>query len=199
MPTFSQISTVATSLATSLLPSFATDTVAIFTQDYEQIFKNARAIKAIVKEESKVMEHPVESGATIVDHRIIMPVEIELSLILTRADYKNTYHQLRDYYYNATLMIIQTRSGIYQNQLIQSMPHEEDPTQYDVLTLSLNLKQVIFVTAQYGTTPKNASNTNTADRGTQQGTPANTSQTGSVAGTVLTNQGQVVDPKKLPT
>ena len=50
MPTFSQISTVATSLATSLLPSFATDTVAIFTQDYEQIFKNARAIKAIVKE-----------------------------------------------------------------------------------------------------------------------------------------------------
>jgi hypothetical protein len=182
----------------SQLPSFASDPVAIFTQDYQQLFSNARAIKASVKEDSKVMEHPVETGAIIVDHRIILPVEIELSLILTSNDYKNTYHQIRDYFYNGTLLIIQTRSGIYQNQLIQSMPHEEDPTQYDVLTLVLNTKQVIFVTAQYGTTPKNPANTNTVDRGVQQGTTANGVQTGSVAGTELTNVGEVVDPKKLP-
>lgn len=183
----------------SFLPSFGSDTVAIFDQAYQQLFQNARAIKATVKEEAKLMEHPVETGATIVDHRIILPVEIELALILTSNDYQNTYNQIRDYYYNGTLLTIQTKSGIYTDQLIQSMPHEEDPSQYDVLTLILNTKQVIFVTAQYGTTPKNAANKNTVDRGTQQGTAANAVQTGSVAGTVVTNKGEVVDPKKLPT
>lgn len=190
--------TQALTVATSLLPSFASDAVAIFTQDYEQLFANARPVKAVVKEESKVMEHPVESGAVIVDHRIIMPVEIELTVTLTSSDYKNTYHQIRDYYYNGTLLVVQTRSGIYQNQLIQAMPHEEDPTQYDVLTMVINLKQVIFVTAQYGTTPKNPANKSTVDRGTQQGKPANANQSGSVLGTVLTNKGEVANPKNLP-
>ncbi len=32
------------------------------------------------------MEHPVESGIIITDHRIILPVEIELSLILTSSN-----------------------------------------------------------------------------------------------------------------
>jgi hypothetical protein len=180
------------------LSSYASDPVAIFTQDYEQIFRNARAIKATVKEEAKLMEHPIETGATIVDHRIILPTEIELSLILTRHDYQDTYHQIREYYYNSTLLIIQTRSGIYENQLIQSMPHEEDPDQYDVLTLALSLKQVFFVTAQYGTVPKNPSNVNTSSRGVQQGTPANSSQGGTYLGAILGGN-EIANPKNLPS
>jgi hypothetical protein len=194
MASLAQIGTV----VASFIPSFGSDSVAIFDQDYQQLFQDARALKATVKEEAKLMEHPVESGATIVDHRIILPVEIELALILTSGAYQNTYNQIRDYYYNGTLLTIQTKSGIYQNQLIQSMPHEEDPSQYDVLTLILSTKQVIFVTAQYGTTPKNAANTNTVDRGTQQGATANAVQTGSIGGTVITNKGEVVNPKNLP-
>jgi hypothetical protein len=183
---------------TALLPSFAYDSVAIFTQDYQQIFTAARAIKATVKEEAKVMEHPIETGATIVDHRIILPTEIDLSLILLSSDYQDVYHQIREYYYNSTLLIVQTRAGIYENQLIQSMPHEEDPTQYDVLTLALSLKQVQFVTAQYGTAPKNASNLNTSARGTQQGSTANASQSTSV-GKTFTNYLGITNPKGLPT
>ncbi len=45
--------------------------------------------------------------------------------------------------------MVQTRSDIYDNQIIESMPTRRDPTQYDVLTVDLNLKQVQFVTAQY--------------------------------------------------
>ena len=161
----------------TLLPSFATDTVAVFTQDYVQIFKNARSIKAVVKESAKVMEHPVESGSIITDHRIILPVEIDLSMILASVDYQNVYKQIRQYYYNSTLLYVQTRAGLYMNQLIQGMPHEEDPEQYDALTLALSLKQVQFVTAQYGVVPKNPSNSTTVKRGTQQGSTASPTQT----------------------
>lgn len=154
----------------TLLPSYAVDYVAIFTQDYTQIFREARAIKAVVKEQAKVMEHPVESGAIITDHRVILPVEIDLSLILATADYQNVYKAIRQYYFNATLLIVQTRSGIYENQLISSLPHEEDPSMFDALAIALSLKQVQFVTAQYGVVPKYPSNSTTVDRGTQQGT-----------------------------
>jgi len=168
---------IVNNIISTLIPSYLFDQVAVFTQDYTQVFTHARAIKAVVKEQSKVMEHPVETGITIVDHRIILPVDIDLSLILTAGDYQSTYNQIREYYFDATLLTVQTKSGIYLNQLIQSLPHEEDPTQYDVLTLALSLRQVQFVTAQYGTAPKNPSNANTADRGQQQPMPATNSQT----------------------
>jgi len=155
----------------TLLPQYASDYVAVFNQDFDQVFPRARAIKATVKEEAKVMEHPVESGAIISDHRIILPVEIELSLILASIDYQDTYRVIRQYYLNATLLVVQTRAGVYENQLISSMPHEEDPDLYNAITVALKLKQVQFVTAKYGVVPKKASNSSTVKRGVQNGTP----------------------------
>lgn len=160
------------SIIDTLLPSFAVDYVAVFTQDFTQVFSEARAIKATVKEQAKAMEHPVESGAIITDHRIILPVEIELSMILQAPDYQDVYKTIRQYYLNGTLLVVQTRSGIYENQLIVSMPHEEDPAQFDALALALSLKQVQFVTAQYGVVPKSPQHATTVNRGTQQGTQA---------------------------
>lgn len=168
----------ALNILSTLIPSFAVDTVAVFTQDFQQVFKEARAIKAVVKEEAKVMEHPVETGAIITDHRIILPVEIQLSMILLPDSYQDVYKVIRQYYLNSTLLVVQTRSGIYTNQLISSMPHEEDPDQYDVLVLALGLKEVQFVSAQYGVVPKEAKNSTTVRKGTQQGTtPSTTHQT----------------------
>lgn len=165
-----------------LLPWYLYDRVAVFDQDFNQLFRNARAIKAVVKEQAKVMEHPVENGTIIVDHRIILPVEIELSMILTSNDYTNTYNQIRQFYLNSTLLLVQTRSGVYQNQIIQGMPHEENPDQYDVLTLALSLKQVQFVTAMYGTAPQNPTNMNNTDRGMQLPKPATPDQSSIIGG-----------------
>lgn len=156
----------------TLILKAGTDYVAVFTQDFTQVFPRARAIKATVKEESKVMEHPVETGTIVTDHRIILPVEIELSLILQSADYQDTYKSIKQYFLNATLLVVQTRSGIYKNQLIASLPHEENPDQYDALSVALKLKQVQFTTARFvQIVPQDPANTNTVDRGTQQGTP----------------------------
>lgn len=162
---FAQIANLATSVLSSFL---AQDTVAVYTQDFNQVFRDARAIKAVVKESAKVMEHPVENGAIITDHRILLPTEIDLSLILTPATYRETYDQINQYYIEGVLLIVQTRSGIYVNQLIHSMPHEEDPSLFNTITLALGLKQVQFVTAQFTTTPRSPKNTNTKQRGAQQ-------------------------------
>jgi hypothetical protein len=156
----------------TLLPSFGVDYAAIFTQDYTQIFREARMIKAVVKEQSKVMEHPIENGGIITDHRIVLPVEIDISLILASTDYQDVYKQIRQYYLMATLLVVQTRAGIFKNQLITSMPHEEDPAMFNALTIALSTKQIVFVTPQYGVVPRFPSNSTAINRGTQQGAPA---------------------------
>jgi hypothetical protein len=160
----------------NLIPTSAYDSVAIFDTLFNQLFKNARSIKVVVKENSKLMEHPIETGAVITDHRIVLPTEIEMSLILASSDYADVYAQIKQFYLNATLLIVQTRAGIYTNQLIEALPHEEDPNMYNALTIALSLKQVLFVSAVVTNPQKYPSNTNTVDRGTQQGTPATPQQ-----------------------
>lgn len=156
------------SIIDTLIFHAANDVVGVFDQDFNQVFKRARAIKAVVKEESKLMEHPVETGATITDHRVILPIEINLSFILQSQDYIDTYREIKSFYLNATLLSVQVRSGVYDNQLIASIPHEEDPLQYDTITMAMSLKQVQFVTPQFKISPKNKINSTTVNRGTQQ-------------------------------
>ena len=166
--------TAVRNLISNLIPSVAVDYVAVFDQDYNQLFREAEAIKAVVKEQAKVMEHPVESGAIITDHRIILPVEIDLSLILASENYTDVYRAIRQYYLNGTLLVVQTRSGIYTNQLISALPHEEDPNMFNAIAIALSLRQVIQVTEQYASVPRNTRNNRTVDRGTQLGKPATT-------------------------
>ena len=164
------------SIIDTLLPSFAYDQVAVFTQEYDQIFRNARAIKATVKEQAKVMEHPIETGATIGDHIIYLPVEIELNLILAPVDYVNTYKAIKSYYESATLLVIQTKTGIYTNQLIMGIPHEETPELYDAISLTLNLRQALFAVPEFAITPAAPQDSTTVERGQQGLIGANATQ-----------------------
>lgn len=123
-----------------------------------QLFQNARPMKAIVRETSKVMEHPVETGVVLSDHHIINPVDIDLFLIVTNAstglignilgstatNYAATYGQIRQAFVNATPLTVKTRTGAYNNMIIADMPHEEDAEMFDVITINLHLRQVLY-------------------------------------------------------
>lgn len=172
-------------LIETLLPTKKVDYVFVTDQNFNQVFPNAKVMKVTVKEEAKLMEHPVETGIIIVDHRIILPVEIELSIFIENAYYLDTYKIMRGLYLNGTLLSVQTRTGVYDNQIIESMPHEEDPDYYDAITIALKLKQVQFTTAKYGVVPKRAQHTTTQDRGTIQPAPVNQSGLAELTDTAL--------------
>lgn len=148
----------------------AQDVVAVFNSDLVQVFTEARAIKANVDRASKAMEHPLETGATITDHRIILPVSIDLSLLLVSADYQAVYQQVRDLFKAGTLLTVQTRADSFPSMLIEKMPHDESPDMYDGIALALTLKQAQFVQPQFSTykvaQPKDS---NTVPRGQQEG------------------------------
>ena len=105
-------------LIDALIPNASADVVAVFDQDFNQVFENARPIKAAVNEESKIMDHPLETGATISDHQIFLPIGIELSLILSRDDYRSVYQQIKQLFRTNSILTVQTRTDSYPNMLI---------------------------------------------------------------------------------
>lgn len=163
----------------------AADAVGVFDDEFNQVFAKARPLKADVYEAARVMDHPVESGSTMTDHRVIDPIEIELALVMAGEDYRDTYNQVKDLYNRAALLVVQTRSGSYSNMLISAMPHDESPDSYDTINMSLRLREAILVTVQFQALPPRAvaqqRNTSTVRRGQQTGT-AEPSATAAPAG-----------------
>jgi hypothetical protein len=156
--------------------SNAQDVIAVLASDFTQVFPKARALKLSIGRTSKAMEHPLETGATITDHRIIEPITGELSMILSSVDYRAVYQQVADLFRTGDLLTLQTRVDSFPSMLIEKMPHEESPDVLDGVALALSLKQALFVTPQFSTLPPQkvakAKDSDTVKRGQQQPTPS---------------------------
>lgn len=167
----------------SMTPTNAQDVVAVLASDFSQVFQKARAIKATIMRASKAMEHPLETGATITDHRIVLPVNIELSFVLASEDYRAVYQQVRDLFKRGELLTVQTRVDSFPSMLIEKMPHDETPDMLDGVALALSLKEAQFVQPQFSALkvaqPKDS---NTVQRGQQQPTEAPPARKSSVLG-----------------
>lgn len=158
--------------APNLFPRYIADVIAVYDQNDRHVFPGARPVKAIITEASKLMEHPLEDGSSIVDHSIILPVEIELDLVLQARTYKQTYDEIKQFYLTRSILTVQTRADVFTNQIILSMPHEENPEYYNTLLMQLRLKQANFVTPEVVTSPENPNNKSTVNRGTIEPKPA---------------------------
>jgi hypothetical protein len=157
-----------------LVPNASADAVAVFDQDFNQVFQNARPIKATYNRTKKLCEHPVEDGTVITDHQVIQPPEIQLSLILGAADYRSVYQQIKQLYTDGTLLTVQGRTDTFTDLVITDMPHDEEPDLFDVVAVAVKLRNVQFVTAQFGTLPAskvaNPADASTVQKGEQQTT-----------------------------
>jgi hypothetical protein len=67
-------------------------------------------------------------------------------------------------------LVVQTKTGIYSNMWIESLPHEEDPEFYDAVPIALKLKEVLFAIPQRNLSPRSPQDSSTVDRGNQQST-----------------------------
>lgn len=152
----------------------AQDVIAVLTEDFTQVFVNARALKLSVNRSSKAMDHPLETGAVITDHRVINPNVAELSVIIASSDYRAVYQQIADLFNKGTLLTVQTRVDSFTSMMIEKMPHEEGPDIYDGVAVAISLKEAKFVTAQFSTLPPKKvarpKDADTVKRGQQQPT-----------------------------
>lgn len=147
----------------------AVDVVGVFDSALAQVFQRARPMKAEVLPEATLMEHPLENGSSTADHRIILPVIINLQMLLTSEDYASVYNQVQDLFQRGELLTVQTRVASYRSMLIEKCPHEETPDIVDGISMALTLREAYFVIPQFSTvkvaSPRDSS---TVKRGEQQ-------------------------------
>lgn len=178
----------------ALIPSASADVVAIFPEASTiripgapsifdipgfipvQVFADARPMRAQISEPSRYMAHPLEDGAQVTDHRIILPTEISISFILRPESYRVTYQLIKQAYLAAVRFAVQTKTDTYTGMYISDIPHEEDPALFDTVTMIIQFREVQFFAAQIqalsGSDVLDALDGSTVDRGEQSATGA---------------------------
>lgn len=161
----------------------AADVVAVLRADTgAQVFAAARPLRATVYPRGRLMEHPLETGATVADHRVQDPTEIDLPLLVPAGDaMRSTMAEISQLWTSATLLLVQTAAQTYGSMLLLEIPHEETPDAIGSATVGVRFREARFVKAAYGglapSSVKKPAQASTAKRGAQQTTAASTPQT----------------------
>jgi hypothetical protein len=162
----------------------AVDLVGVFDASFRQMFPGARPLKASVKDDATFFKHPLEDGEHRTDHIIFNPVEVTFSMLLSGANYKNVYQQIKQAYKNQVELIVQTKVDTYPEMYLQGIPHEESPETFDSIIMNLKVKETMLSNTTKAYSPALAKNANTVDRGQTETVALNTTQQaqGSVLG-----------------
>ena len=150
-----------------------TKNVAIYADTQEVLTGNlifsSSIMSCTVTEDSELMEHPVESGFKVTDNKLFNPVEIDIRLSLPNYDFVQVLKELRQIYEQSTPLRIKTKGKYYTNMVLQGIPHEEKPENFDRIFFDLHFKEVIVVEPKYIKLPvsklKNPENSDTQKLG----------------------------------
>ena len=163
----------------------AADVVAVIdASSGQQVFPDARPMKITVTKTSKMMTHPLEDGASVVDHRIILPMTFSLQCLFRSDSYRETYQIIQRIFENGTPLLVQTKTDTYRNLFIQDMPHEESIEMFDSVNMILQLVEAKTVSAQLFSMTSDSViddiDSSTVDRGEQTTVRATSDQESSV-------------------
>lgn len=165
------------------------DVVAVLRGDGgAQVFAEARPMRATVYERADLMEHPLEEGSVITDHRVQRPTEIDLPLFIEGGpNLKTVFAEIRQLWQAGTVLIVQTTAGTYPSMILVDIPHEEHPDAIHSITVGVRLKEARFVKAAYGGLAKSKvkakSKASTVKAGAKQTNTATAPQTAKAAET----------------
>lgn len=146
----------------------AVDVVGVYDVDFNQVFPDARPLKASISDEALFFKHPLESSATRADHIIFQPIKITMSVMMSGEDYKSVYQQIKQIYRSQTQLIVQTKTDTYEDIFIQSIPHEESPENYDSIIMNLILEETQLAATVVTFIPEDQADKNTKNRGQQR-------------------------------
>lgn len=122
--------------------SLASDVVCVMDENGRQVFETARAVRAACQDDSELFQHPLETGNKITDYKIDKPKVVQLGVVIPIDDFTGTYKQLVDAKKAGTTFSVQTQARVYENMVIQSMPHEESEQWGDCLAVSITFVEV---------------------------------------------------------
>ncbi|WP_418187320.1 phage baseplate protein [Aliarcobacter lanthieri] len=142
----------------------------------EEIFKSTNILTLDAKLNKQATKYQVEDGTERNNHIIEKAKEIDMSIVLTKVDESEniaSFLELLDYFNNDKLVTVQTKMNIYNNMLIEAIPHNESKDIFYGCTISMHLTEWREVKPEYGELKqeqvKDKKHSDTQKTGRQQG------------------------------
>jgi hypothetical protein len=143
------------------------DIVGVFDDSFNQVFAEARPVRAFPRPSARLMDHPLETGQIVSDYKVILPVELQMELILPSPFSRDLYAEIWQLWQQSELLTVQTKASSYPNMIIAEIPHEETPEKYDALPMTIRFRQVQVVTSVTSYAPADPTQANTQNLGNQ--------------------------------
>lgn len=106
-------------------------------------------MSSVVDQSGKLCDFPIESGAQISDHKIIMPRRINVELVMPGILAGRVIDQLNIYYKQSKKIVIQSVTGIYRNLILESMPVALKPETVSRPVYDLKFREILLVEPDY--------------------------------------------------
>lgn len=131
------------------------------------VFSTA-VLSAGVDLQGKLCDHPIESGATVSDHKIRMPIRLKCSLVMPAILQQRVVDQLTEYFNTSDKIVIETPTGIYKNMILETLPVNMTTKNVSRPVFDLVFREVAIVFPDYtgtSTVPVNPSDADTQNTG----------------------------------
>ena len=144
--------------------------VSLYNENGQELLTSASIVSCSVNDTSKLMEHPIESGAVVSDYKIFNPVTATLTVALSQMEYSSEFAEVYSIYKSCKFVTLQTKTNVYQNLQILSLQHEANSQNVNRPSLVIQFKEALTVEAQFDSvkTLKNAGSGNTKNLGSKQ-------------------------------
>lgn len=146
------ILTTATNIALRVIQgNIQSKNFAIYLNDKNsnrEVLQNLEYIDGSVKDDVQLMEHPLETGATIVDHEIFNPNEITIRALIDDND-KQSLNDLMEYYKKATPLSVRAKGELFTNLIISSKPYKIDSSYFNKSTYDISFREVQYAVTTY--------------------------------------------------
>lgn len=156
------------------------DVIAILDEDGNQLFSTAVNIGVSVAPSKTFARHSLENKQVVIDDQYDNPTSLSMRMILNPSDYKDVYKEVKAAYNAITNFTIQTKVDSYTNMYLESLPHEEDPSMFNTIAMTLEFtEQLIAAPDSSILTNNDVSNAGDSDT-VDSGQKSNTDDDGTV-------------------
>lgn len=123
--------------------------IVVYNQkDNKEVFTTAQYIDGSVTDDLKMMEHPLENGAMIVDHIVDDPKQSTIKMLIDDDD-TEALNEILELYRERTPLIIKIKNELYNNLCISSKTIRAEVEYYDKSVYELSFKEVIEAQTVY--------------------------------------------------
>jgi len=134
-----------------------------------EVFQSLQITKITTDKKMKLFEHPIETGAVIVDHEIEDPTAVSIEALIS-IDAQAVLTEIENLYNDGTKLRIRANNRIMENMVINALPEEITSEIFDKTRYSIGFRQALEVSPQYVAMPaaKKKSNTSRINSGRKQ-------------------------------